>query len=492
MARRITGSKAKKSGGVSVEAGTPGEPFPIRGKPVSIRIAYIGGGSRGWAHALIKDLLMHAGLCGEVRLYDIDRPMAEQNARFATWMQTHPQAVSTWKYRAVASLRTALKDADFVFASIQPGPIEMMKVDLEEPMKYGIYQPVGDTTGPGGCIRALRSIRDYRVIARAIEKYAPEAWTLNFTNPMSVCTRALYETFPGIKAYGCCHEVFGTQAMLGHVYASMTKEPGPPRREIDINVLGINHFTWIDRAECRGTDLLALLQEYLAKPGVVKKYTQRQVEAKGHVFVDHHQVSFELFRRFGVLASAGDRHLAEFVPWFLTDRDACFRWGFCLTPYSYRLNRYRNAPKYFRKMLKDGTFPTLSRSGEAYLSQMLALIGQGTLKTNVNLPNSGQMHNIPTGAIVETNAVFSKDKVKPVPSGGLPRNVNGLVLRHVLNQESLIEAVFTEDKDLAFQAFLNDPLVTLSIDDAWRLFNTMLKKTHFVFSPVADPRNRSV
>ena len=133
--------------------------------------------------------------------------------------------------------------------------------------------------------------------------------------------------------------------------------------------------------------------------------------------------------------------------------------------------------------MKDKTFPTLLRSGEEYLNQMLALIGQGTLKTNVNLPNSGQMQNIPTGAIVETNAVFSKDRVEPVPSGRLPKNVNGLVLRHVLNQESLIKSVFTEDKNLAFQAFLNDPLVTLSIDNAWRLFNTMLEKTHFEFKP---------
>ena len=91
------------------------------------------------------------------------------------------------------------------------------------------------------------------------------------------------------------------------------------------------------------------------------------------------------------------------------------------------------------------------------------------------------MGDIPTGAVVETNAVFSEDKVEPVQSGNLPRNVNVLLLRHVANQESLIEAVFTQDKDLAFQAFLNDPQVTLSVDDAWRLFNAMLDKTGFKF-----------
>ena len=451
-------------------------------KPLDLRIAYIGGGSRGWAHSLIRDLLLYPGFTGEVRLYDIDGPMAGFNARYANWMQSHPQSVSKWVYRAVPSLGEALKGADFVFASIQPGPIQMMRADLEEPEKFGIFQSVGDTVGPGGCIRALRSVRDYRVIGEAIARHAPKAWVLNFTNPMSVCTRALFEAFPKIKAYGCCHEVAGTKGMLARVYASMTGQPEPHRDAIDANVLGINHFTWIDRAEYRGTDLLALLREHIAKPGVVRRFTRRQVEAKRSFFVDHRQVAFELFRRFGVLAAAGDRHLAEFVPWFLTSADSCYRWGFCLTPYSYRYERYRDAPKRFREALRKREFPELSPSGEEYVKQMLALTGHGgQLKTNVNLPNRGQVQHVPLGAVVETNALFRKDRVDAVPSGALPDGANALVLRHVSNQEALVRAVFEEDKDLAFQAFLNDPLVTVSIDDAWRLFNTMLKKTRFEF-----------
>lgn len=476
MAKQVTQLMESKGGNTPIDVGGEVE-------AVGIRIAYIGGGSRGWAHALMRDLVMCPDFTGEVRLYDIDKPMAELNAKFGNWLQTHPEAASKWKYRAVGSLKAALTGADFVFASIQPGPVEMMKVDLDEPAKFGIYQPVGDSVGPGGCIRALRSIREYRVIAAAIAEHAPQAWTMNFTNPMTVCTRTLYETFPDIKAYGCCHEVFGTQNLLGRAYAAMTKEPAPSRGEIDINVLGINHFTWIDRAVCRGTDLLALLREHMAKPGVVRKYTKRQVTTKSNFFADHDQVSFELFRRFGVLAAAGDRHLAEFVPWFLTSAESCFRWGFCLTPYSYRVQRFRTAPKGFRATLKKGKFPELARSSEEYLNQMMALTGRGLLRTNVNLPNRGQMQGIPAGAVVETNALFSRDTVEPVASGALPENVNVLVLRHVLNQESLIKAVFNEDKDLAFQAFLGDPLVRLPVDDAWRLFNTMLKKTRFEFKP---------
>jgi len=453
--------------------------------PVPIRIAYIGGGSRGWAHSLIKDLLQCGTFTGEVRLYDIDRPMAALNAKFGNWLQGHPQAVSRWKYRAVASLKTALKDADFVFCSILPGPIGAMRVDLEEPEKYGIYQAVGDTVGPGGFNRALRAIGDYKVIAQAIAEYAPKAWVLNFTNPMTICTRMLYEVFPDIKAYGCCHEVFGAQKLLGRIYSAATGDSEPARDQVEINVLGINHFTWIDQASCRGVDLMPLLREHIAKPRVVRKYTKRQVESSAKangISPGHHQVSFELFRRFGVLAAAGDRHLAEFVPWFLTSRESCFRWGFDLTPYSFRSRRYFDSPKRFKKMLNSGVFPELQSSGEEYLNQMTALTGLKSFTTNVNLPNRGQVNHLPLGAVVETNAAFSTDKVTPVLSGALPDNVNVLVLRHVLNQESLIQAVLTKDKDLAFQAFLNDPLVTLPLDDAWKLFNSMLKKTRFDFT----------
>lgn len=446
--------------------------------PTAIKIGYIGGGSRGWAPALMKDLAASPHLNGEVRLYDIDPPMAEFNAEYGNWIQQHPDAISKWHYRAVASLKEALTDVDFVFISIQPGPIKRMKVDIEEPMKYGIYQPVADTVGPGGLVRAWRTIPDYRVIAEAIAEYAPKAWCLNFTNPMTVCTRTLYAVFPQIKAYGCCHEVFGTQKLLGEVYAKITGETAPPREEIDVNVLGINHFTWIDRATTRGVNLLDMLKTHIAKRGVLKKYKKEQIVDGENYFVSKSQVAFELFRRFNVLAAAGDRHLAEFVPWFLTSEESCYRWGFRLTPYSYRIGRYRTLHRDSKKMMDSGKHPKLNSSGEEYINQMLALLGKTAFRTNVNLPNHGQMGDTPAGAVVETNALFCRDSVQPVISGVLPSPVNTLVQRHIINQETIVAAGLAGDRDLAFQAFLNDPLVgRLSMDDALKLFNAMLKKT---------------
>jgi alpha-galactosidase/6-phospho-beta-glucosidase family protein len=160
---------------------------------------------------LMKDLALCPWFTGEVRLYDLDYEAAQRNAAYGSLIQHHPDNQSRWRYRAVKTLRATLTDADIVFLSIQPGPIEYMRHDLELPMAYGVYQPVGDSTGPGGIIRGLRTARDYTTFAEAVAQYCPDAWAINFSNPMSVCTQTLYTVFPGVKAYGCCpRRVTGT------------------------------------------------------------------------------------------------------------------------------------------------------------------------------------------------------------------------------------------------------------------------------------------
>jgi alpha-galactosidase len=135
-----------------------------------------------------------------------------------------------------------------------------------------------------------------------------------------------------------------------------------------------------------------------------------------------------------------------------------------------------------RHILKAGFYKDLKDSGEEYINQMLAILGKTKFVTNVNIPNVGQHDGIPLGAVVETNAHFSSAGVKPVYSGALPPLVNQLVMRHVTNQEALVKAVRTKNEDLAFSAFVNDPLTSrIALDDAWKLFKTMVKKTKFSF-----------
>ena len=183
-------------------------------KVSNVKIAYIGGGSRGWAWTFMTDLSMDDRMSGTICLYDIDREAAEKNEIIGNHLTSRSDTVGKWNYHTVNSLQEALTGADFVVASILPGTFDEMESDVHAPEKYGIYQSVGDTAGPGGLVRALRTVPMYVEIAEAIKKYCPDAWVINYTNPMALCVRTLYHVFPELKAFGCCHEVFGTQKVL--------------------------------------------------------------------------------------------------------------------------------------------------------------------------------------------------------------------------------------------------------------------------------------
>ncbi|MBO5269985.1 MAG: alpha-glucosidase/alpha-galactosidase, partial [Clostridia bacterium] len=193
----------------------------------NLKIAYIGGGSRGWAWTLMNDLAKAEDLSGTVYLYDIDYNAAKANEEIGKQFPGN-----RWDYLAVETIGEALTGADFVIISILPGTFDEMEYDVHAPEKYGIYQSVGDTAGPGGFIRALRTVPMMRKIAASIRTYCPKAWVINYTNPMAVCIGALYREFPEIRAYGCCHEVFGTQKLLMNALEEMEGITDISREEI--------------------------------------------------------------------------------------------------------------------------------------------------------------------------------------------------------------------------------------------------------------------
>ncbi len=439
-----------------------------------MKIAYLGGGSRQWARSLMMDLALCPELDGEVDLYDIDSTAASLNETLGNMIQTRPQTVSKWHYRMVPTIDEALKKADFVVVSIQPGPLEVMRAEIEIAEKYGIYFPVGDTAGAPGLVRGLRSAIIYQGFAQKIAEICPQAWVINYTNPMTICTRTLTKVAPGIKAFGCCHEVFGTQHSLAKIVSEMLGIPQPARDEIHVNVIGINHFTFVDRAEYAGHDVLAMLREYIQRPGVLRPYTRTEVEANQNWFQDNLQVKLSLFERFNILPAAGDRHLVEFLPGYTHSPEELFRWGVIRTPPAYRIERYRLALEMTQELISGSREIEVQRSGEEGTRQMLAILGKGDLVTNVNLENRGQISNLPLGAVVETNAVFSRDRVTPITAGALPPSILGLVERHVRNQEIIVEAALTGNKELAFQAVYADPASPLPVDQAWAMFTEMI------------------
>ena len=165
-------------------------------KAENIKIAYIGGGSRGWAWGLMSDLAACSDISGEVYLYDIDFQAAYSNEVIGNMFNECENAKSSWSYHAVKNIGEALNGANFVILSILPGTFDEMESDVHTPEKYGIYQPVGDTTGPGGIIRAMRTVPMYEYFAENIKKFCPSAWVINYTNPMTLCVKTLYRVFP--------------------------------------------------------------------------------------------------------------------------------------------------------------------------------------------------------------------------------------------------------------------------------------------------------
>lgn len=448
-----------------------------RGTVSGLKIAYLGGGSRAWARTLMTDLALCPNLGGRVDLYDINLPAAELNARLGNDIQAQPEAVSDWRYRAVRSMDEALQGADFVVCSIQPGSLEAMQADLEIPAQYGLLYPVGDTAGAPGLVRGLRAALIYADFARAIAEHCPQAWVINYTNPMTICTRTLTKVAPQLKAFGCCHEVFGTQELLARLVEQHLGVPRPERAEIQVNVLGINHFTWLESATWQGHDLFDVLRQHLAQEGVLRPYTEEEVTGWGNYFRSGEQVKYALFQRYGWLPAAGDRHLAEFVPGFLTDEATIYRYGFSRTPMSYRFGRWEQLAGVAEQILSGEQPHTIKHSSEEAVEQMQSLLGLRDMLTNCNRENQGQIPNLPLHAVVETNAYFSRDSVRPVTAGPLSPGVLALVEPHVRCQEMIVEAALTRDVDLAFQAVFSDPLMDLPIDQAWEMFSSMLEAT---------------
>ena len=440
-----------------------------------VKIAYIGGGSRGWAWTLMKDLRKTKVLAGTVALYDIDRAAARDNEQIGNALEG-----SQWRYIATDTIGEALTCADFVIVSILPGTFDEMEYDVHAPEQYGVYQSVGDTTGPGGFVRALRTVPMIREIAAAVRRYCPEAWVINYTNPMAVCIGALYREFPQIKAFGCCHEVFGTQQLLASALGDIEGIRDVDRRDISVNVVGVNHFTWFTSAHYRTTDLFPVYSRF------VDRHWEKGYSEKGlgnwmnDSFATDARVRLDLFRRFGFIAAAGDRHLAEFMDpdEYLASPETVREWTFALTSVAWRKDNLQKRLERSKRLLAGEEHFSNRDSGEEGTLQMCALLGLGDMITNVNIPNRGQIENLPIGTIVETNAAFRADSLSPVWAGRVPDSIHALVARAARENDGMLDAAFSLDLGYAYERFAENHLLRRLSDTQKReLFATMCRGT---------------
>lgn len=454
-----------------------------------IKIAYIGGGSKMWARVFMNDLALTEGLGGSIYLYDIDEEAATRNYLIGNKINLLNETKSKFEYVVAKDLKEALTDANFVIISILPGTFKEMEVDVHEPEKLGIYQSVGDTAGPGGILRAMRTVPIYEGFAKAIKEICPNAWVINFTNPMSICVKTLYDVFPQIKAFGCCHEVFHAEEFL---CLALRKELGikATRKDIYVDVSGVNHFTWITKAYYKDIDLLKLL------PNFIKKYYDlgyyeggKRYQFKYDTYAYGNKVKMDLFNHYGILAAAGDRHLVEFMDcnWYLKNPKMVKFYKYGLTTVKSReINQQEKIEESIK--MANGQMPiVLEKSSEEAVDLLKALLGFKNIISNVNMPNYGQMPNVKLGSIVESNALFLNDNIKPIMSSPLQDDVLNLVNRASLNIDSCYEGIKNRDLNKIFNSFVNQALVSgIDRSKLLDLFKTMVLKTKEYLLPYYD------
>ena len=448
-----------------------------------VKIAYIGGGSRGWAWTLMKDLAQAVDMSGSVYLYDIDFEAAKNNETIGNRIE-----MGDWKYVATPTIGEALTGADFVIVSILPGTFDEMESDVHAPEKYGIYQPVGDTTGPGGFIRALRTVPMMQEIARAVREFCPKAWVINYTNPMAICVHALYKEFPEIKAFGCCHEVFGTQKLiaealnehLGREEISLEHGEDDYTKQVCVNVTGVNHFTWLTSAHYKNLDLFPIYSKFADKyhaTGFVKDLPENWMN---NAFKSAARVRLDLFKKYGYIAAAGDRHLVEFMNKedYLYDPANVRQWSFGLTSVAWRKEDLQKRLEKSARLLSGEEKFVVKVSGEEGVRQMRAILGLGNLVTNVNLPNYGQISNLPLGTVVETNAAFRADSVQPIMAGEVPAEIYPLISRIAEENNETVEVAFARDLTRGYEVFAKGHLLTSLTEEQKReLYATMCENT---------------
>lgn len=427
------------------------------------RIAIIGGGSFNWTPILLQDLALTPGIAAHVTLQDIAPEPLEGMLRLG--QRIIDAAGADLTLDVTTERAHALQDADYVIVTINVGGLRAMQHDLEIPAKYGVYQSVGDTVGPGGLSRALRNIPVMVEIAQDMERVCPEAWLLNITNPMTTITRAVTKTST-IRTVGLCHEI-------DNVRQGLLKMFDASEDEVELIVAGTNHLPWFLDLRVRGEDGFRMLRDYVAsgKPIPLKEgYTGPR-----EPFQDHWQLKLALFEAYGALPAAGDRHLAEFFPYFLRDEAGRGKeFGVLLTSIEQRVEIGANARARYSAWMDGSETPSLARSHEA-VAPIIAALAQGrSLKTVVNLPNTGQIDNLPRDAVVETLGIVGPTGAHGIAAGALPPAILNTVHPHVINQEMIVQAALTGDRTMLLQALLNDPL-TRDFRTAGRMLDELLE-----------------
>ena len=419
-----------------------------------MKIVIIGAGSTVFTPGLIADLTASRRFRdATVALVDINPDSATTMARYVE--RVAQQRGVNLRVEHATDRREVLAGADFVTVTIAVGGVRAWERDVRIPEAHGIWQTVGDSVGPGGVFRALRHVPELVAIARDMEELCPDAWLFNYTNPLTALVRAVQKTSP-IKAVGLCHGVMHTRDAIAH-------DLGIPAAELNVTVAGLNHLGWVIDMRHEGQDVYPqfrdLMRAWLAAPP----------DHSDDPYHGFQEVSARLMDIYGLYPSPGDRHVAEFFPYFLRQTGNGNGLGYgtqagldmtnrILATRDERWDRIRDQAE-GRAELDRALFDE-AREGERVVAIMEAIVsGQPLQELAINVRNDGLIRNLPREAVVEVPGVIDGRGVHGIAVGALPEGIANILGARARQQELTVDAALSGDRTLALQALLADPLV---------------------------------
>ncbi len=426
------------------------------------KIAFIGAGSLGFTRGLVRDLCTFASTeDATFALMDVDKERLE----FAR--KACQSIIDRGKYpakiEATLDRKKALKGADAVLCTILSGDESVWRYDIEIPKKFGVDTNVGDTRGPSGIFRALRTIPVMVDICRDMERYCPSALLLNYTNPMAMLCRAMQRE-TSIELSGLCHSVQGTAMMLANWIKA-------PMDEVTYVCAGINHLSWYLEFKRNGED---------AYPDIRKAMKRKKV-------YNEELVRNEMFLHLDYYVTESSGHNSEYNWWFrkrpdLIEKYCIHSTGWNPGEYAYILKEYqkrgRNWKRDIKKWFADGAPMPLERGHEYAASIINAKLGGDPFEFNGNVPNTGLITNLPDDVCVEVPVLANKRGLNPMHVGALPVQCAALNNIVVATEEMAVEAALTGDPRLVFQSIAYDPLTAavLSLAEIKKMVQAMLNK----------------
>lgn len=419
-----------------------------------MKIVLIGAGSIVFVKNLVGDCMLTPALCdAEFALLDIDK---EKLYLVEKMLHTLNDNINSGKavIKAYENQKEGLKNADFVITTIQVGGYDKVTEDFEIPLKYGLKQTFGDTLGIGGMMRGLRTIPVMLDIVKDMEEVCPDAWLLNYTNPMAIITGALLRS-ASVKTIGLCHSV---QICADELLKGLNMD----REHISYHIAGINHQAWLLEITRNGVDIY---------PEIRQKAAQRPTP-------HNDMVRYEIMKQFGYYVTESSLHSSEYMPYFIKDKypELLDRFGIQTDMYKdwgqSRIDYWKEA----RQKLADNASLTHTLSREFASHIINAIVTNVPYEISANVLNKNYITNLPCNACVEVPCLVNGHGVTPCFAGDLPVQCAALNQTNINMQNLVIEAALTGKKRFMYLAAMLDPhtAAELSIDDIHAMCDELL------------------